>query len=274
MDWPACGGWLTPSQGDLFGWSQNDELFGWTGKGAQGDPYGPYGWAFWGGKGAAAPPDEYGPWFVEYYKGGKGDFSSGEGWKGKGKGDDFTTGKGQGASRTQTPSSRMRGSLYAAAGLTIEDLQGQLQRLEARLVTQAAEFQKEKEALEDKLVNQSFQRAADLSEAERRVREIADLKGESAKKLAVQDALALKDLDRVTKELEQAKKDLLKAQGDLAKLKDTCETDRTVRLQLRSQLETQEARVTALSLENWQLKNELTAARGEGDMKAGGKGKG
>lgn len=116
MDWPACGGWLTPSQGGLFGWSQND-LFGWTGKGAQGDPYGPYGWAFWAGKGAAAPPDEYGPWFVEYYKGGKGDFNSGEGWKGKGdfgwkgsggdegwkgkgKGDDFTTGKGQGASRT------------------------------------------------------------------------------------------------------------------------------------------------------------------------------
>ncbi|CAE7941072.1 unnamed protein product, partial [Symbiodinium sp. KB8] len=109
---------------------------------------------------------------------------------------------------------------------------------------------------------------------ERRVKEIADLKGESAKRLAVQEALGLKDLDRVTKELEQAKKDLLKAQGDVAKLKDLCETDRTVRFQLRSQLETQEARVTALSLENWQLKNELAAARGEGDMKAEGKGKG
>ena len=30
----------------------------------------------------------------------------------------------------------MRGSLYAAAGLTIEDLQGQLERLEVRVVDQ------------------------------------------------------------------------------------------------------------------------------------------
>ena len=69
-------------------------------------------------------------------------------------------------------------------------------------------------------------------------------------------------LDGVKKELEQAKKDLLNAKGEAceaAKLKDTCDTDRDVRMTMRVKLEASEKRVTELEFDNIMLKNECAA---------------
>ncbi|CAE7523626.1 unnamed protein product, partial [Symbiodinium sp. KB8] len=57
----------------------------------------------------------------------------------------------------------------------------------------------------------------------------------------------------------EAKKDLLNAKGEVAKLKDTYDTDRDVRMTMRVKVEATEKTVTELEFANIMLKNECAA---------------
>ena len=71
----------------------------------------------------------------------------------------------------------------------------------------------------------------------------------------MQDALALRDLDKVKGDLKKANKELDQFRADVVNLSEKCDTDRMVRMNPRENLEKADARVTHLIKENgdWYL---------------------
>ena len=85
---------------------------------------------------------------------------------------------------------------------------------------------------------------------ERRVEEVREQRGEHAKKLAVQDALGLRDLDKVKGDLRKTTRELDGFRADVVTLREKLDTERVIRMTLRENLEKADARVTQLVKDN------------------------